>query len=174
MGQIVDAVKAFLEKKDWTYSEGESLLRGVAHGRAGRWDWWIFISDDDRFFTVNSVIPVNVPEVRRAAAADYVARSNRQLRVGCFEIDPADGEVLFKIGVPVDSEVSVTQKLVEEVMLGNFYMTEDFLPGLLAVAFGKVSPKTASQRNQKRAPAKPRKSRRSQIRPGGRLLEGLN
>jgi hypothetical protein len=86
--------------------------------------------------------PIKVPEDRRAAAAEFLTRANYGLRIGNFEMDYKDGEVRYKSSVDFEG-VAVTHALVRNAIYPAVRTMDDYMSGLLAVAFGGQDPEEA-------------------------------
>ena len=91
------------------------------------------------------MLPDKVPEERRAAVGELLARINYGLIVGNFEIDLTDGEVRFKASVDFGGgEPSVA--LLKPLVATSLAQFDRWLPALRAVAGGQEEPAPAFQR----------------------------
>jgi hypothetical protein len=80
-----------------------------------------------------------VPEHRRAAVAEYIARANDGLVIGCFTLDLYDGELACKTAMPA-SDAPIATEHVAELIRINLATADRHLPGLMAVIDGNVAP----------------------------------
>jgi hypothetical protein len=83
--------------------------------------------------------PVAAPANRRLAVAELLTRINRGIRLGCFELDFADGDVRYRVAIDVEG-VEVTPALIRNLTGPALPTMDRFLPALFAVAFADVDP----------------------------------
>ncbi|HWQ11767.1 MAG TPA: YbjN domain-containing protein [Roseiflexaceae bacterium] len=93
-------------------------------------------------FIFYAVAGVRVPEERRVAAAEFLTRANYGLRIGNFELDFADGEVRYKSSLDFEGE-QLSGNLIRNAIYPAVQVMDQYLPGLLRVAFGGASPAEA-------------------------------
>ncbi|MBC7340390.1 MAG: YbjN domain-containing protein [Firmicutes bacterium] len=89
-----------------------------------------------------SVCPVNVPEGKRLAVAEYLTRANYGLVIGNFEMDFRDGEVRYKTSIDVEG-AEIAPALVRNLVYANVITMDRYLPGLLGVIYGNLTPEQA-------------------------------
>ena len=92
-----------------------------------------------------TVCPVNVPPERALAAAELLTRINYDLVIGNFEMDLGDGEIRYKTGLDVTG-ADLSLPLVQNAVYLNVLMMDTYLPAIMAVAYGDVSPLEALSR----------------------------
>jgi hypothetical protein len=83
-----------------------------------------------------------MPEDRHAQVADYLNRVNYGLVLGCLEMDPADGQVRSRSSAPAEP-VEPGPGVLGPLFDSSYYLVENWLPGLLRVAFGSEDPSSA-------------------------------
>jgi len=133
-------LKKFLDDYGWDYLlDAEQTLRGLFTGGTGQWHWTARYPEPGRFLLFASYCPLNVPQNRLAAAAEYLG-----LQFGNFKIDWTDGRVNFRTSIPVNSS-GVAAKALEHLVVGNCALMDRYLPGLLAVTVGGADPTQAVQ-----------------------------
>jgi hypothetical protein len=93
-------------------------------------------------FIFYSVCPVNVPENKRLSVAEFITRANYGLLIGNFELDLVDGEVRFKTSIDVKDD-RLSSALFQPLVYTNVVMMDRYLPGIMAVIYGGVSPENA-------------------------------
>lgn len=76
-----------------------------------------------------------VPTASRAAICEAITRANYGMKIGCFEMDMEDGELLFKVchlsgGLPLGDET------LEHLVFVGPAMMERYLPAFLSVIYG--------------------------------------
>lgn len=143
MSKVAQAVQEFLQDMRWKWEEwGENRYRVFVPGRTGQWLWLVDWDADDTYLGTHSIGPMKIPAKQRPAVAEYLTRANYNLRLGNFEMDYSDGEFCFKTSVPLRS-VEPNMELVRDLAFANFAMMDRYLPGLMGVAFGRLSPRAA-------------------------------
>jgi hypothetical protein len=138
-----DALREFIEGNHYDYICVENdAFRLRFCGRNGDYTMFAHAPEEPAQILVFTYCPVKVPEERRPLVADYLNRVNYGLVVGCLEMDPSDGEVRSRSTAPIgpgEPGPSVFGPLLDS----SFYLIDNWLPGLLRVAFGSVDPATA-------------------------------
>jgi len=141
--KTMSQLKKFLDDYGWDYLlDAKQTLRGLFTGGNGQWHWMARYPEPGRFLLFVGYCPLNVPQNRLAAAAEYLMRANWGLQFGNFEIDWTDGRVSFRTSIPVNSS-GVSAKALEHLVVGNCALMDRYLPGLLAVTVGGVKPAEA-------------------------------
>ena len=152
---IYEQVAAWMQANDMSYSENPE----------GRWfslrfagdhaDYRMIIDTADEpkgsKLLVYAYYPVRVPEPRRGAVAELLARINGSVWMGCFALDARDGEVSVRTALPIDDGM-LTERQLEHVFFSNLSAADRHLPGICATAFGGVAPDLAFELGQ--APAR--------------------
>ena len=142
---IADGLREFFESNQYEYVDvGNGCFRLRFSGNNGDYNMFAQAAEDPGHVMVFTYCPVRVPENRRMQVADYINRVNYDLVIGCLEMDPADGEVRSRSSAPVgpgEPGPSVLGPLFDS----TFYMIDNWLPGLLRVAFGSADPAIAYQ-----------------------------
>jgi hypothetical protein len=101
-----------------------------------------FVRDSIPVVVFNTAAPINVPEERRGAAAEFVARANNRLWVGCFELDYATGQISYVTSVDVQ-DGELTPRMVQSLFVTNIKTMDKYLPGIIQIIGGNVSPEEA-------------------------------
>lgn len=152
---IYEQVAVWMQANDMSYSENSE----------GRWFELRFSGDHADFrmiidtadeakgpkLLVWAYYPVRVPEARRGAVAELLARINGPIWLGCFALDARDGEVSVRTALPIDDGI-LTERQLEHVFFANLSAADRHLPGICATAFGGVAPDLAFEMSQ--APAR--------------------
>lgn len=136
---LFEQVGEWLDENDWT---ADAHADGGWYALAFRGDcadWRVIVdtaeSATTRRVLIYSIFPFRVPAARRAAVAEFMARSNYELSLGNFELDAKDGECRFRTSADVvDGEM--TGAIIKRLLDVNLYVSEHTLPTLLGVAFG--------------------------------------
>jgi hypothetical protein len=144
MGDLYDAIVAFLQEDGWTFTpmEEQMVLRTGFRGENGQWTCYAQAREEQGQFIFYSVCPVNVPEDRRMPAAEFLTRANYGLFIGNFEMDWSDGEIRYKTSIDVEGD-RLSPALVQQMVYTNVLMMDRYLPGIMQVLYGNVSPADA-------------------------------
>jgi hypothetical protein len=144
MGEILDAVIRFFHEDDWSFVqiEDRSALQLGFQGDNGQWPCYVESREEFKQFTFYSVCPVNVPEEKRFAMAEFLTRANYGLVIGNFEMDMDDGEILYKTSIDVQGD-ELSPSLVRNAVYVNVTMMDRYLPGIMSVVYGSSSPAEA-------------------------------
>lgn len=141
MGRILEVVGKFLAADDWPYSlvEGSPVYKTAFEGKHGHFACYAQERAEQEQFIYYSVFPVRVPADQLVEAAEFITRANYGLVIGNFEMDFTDGEVRYKTSVDVEG-VDLVEPLVRHLIYANVLTMDKYLPGLLRVLYGELSP----------------------------------
>ncbi len=144
MTQILEMVSKFFEEDNWQFEklEGESALGMGFHGDHGEWSCYALVREAQKQFIFYSVNPLETPEDKHLQMAEFLTRANYGMMVGNFELDFADGEVRYKTSI--EAEVTnLNSALIKTMVYTNVRMMDKYLPGLMSVIYGDLSPTDA-------------------------------
>jgi hypothetical protein len=143
-GPISETVIHFFADENWPYMpiESEPILRVPFKGEHGQWMCYAQAREEQQQFVFYSVCPTSVPDDKRVAMAEFVARANYGLIIGNFEMDFRDGELRYKTSIDVEGD-ELTSPLVRSLVYANVAMMDQYLPGILAVLYGGTTPEDA-------------------------------
>jgi hypothetical protein len=144
MGEILDTTISFFQEDGWLFRqlEGQSVLAMGFQGESGQWTCYAQAREEQRQFVFYSVCPVNAPEDKRLAVAEFLTRANYGLFIGNFELDFDDGEIRYKTSIDVEGD-RLTPALVQQLVYTNVLMMDQYLSGLMSVIYGDVAPAEA-------------------------------
>ncbi|MCE7870878.1 hypothetical protein DYH09_10920 [bacterium CPR1] len=145
MGKILTFVGQFLERDGWPYEMEEGALRLRYSGKHGYYS----VSVEERLeerrgyqVVIDSFCPVNIPPERRLVAVEFLGRANFSVSLGQFELISERGEIRYRTSLDVfDGELS--DNLFRPLLYTNIHRMDFFLPGLLAVLYGRTTPREA-------------------------------
>jgi hypothetical protein len=142
-----DVVCEFFAANDWPTNvvADESIVYAVYQGENGRYDCLAGVRDEAGQFLFYSVCPVPVGEDRRAAVAEFVARANYDMVLGNFELDFDDGEIRYKTSAPIEG-AQLSPAIVALLVLVNLKTMDQYMPGILSVLHGGISPRDAIEK----------------------------
>jgi hypothetical protein len=134
----------FFQADDWPFVElpGQPALQIPFQGENGRWNCYARTRSEQNQFVFYSICPVNAPENKRQAIAEFITRANSGMIVGNFELDFNDGEISYKTSIDVEGD-RLSFALIQRVVYANVTMMDEYLPGILSVIYGNVSPEEA-------------------------------
>jgi len=139
MGTRFDTLRGFFALAEWPVMEIDAgvTVAGNYLGNNGTWMVVASVSDDPPQFLIYSRCPVPCPPDRRAAMANFLHRCNWGFTTGCFELNPNDGEVRFRVGanLPEDPAASPYASLVRH----NVGLFDHALPAMLAIMHGDTT-----------------------------------
>jgi hypothetical protein len=131
----------FLENDKWfpqAVAE-QHAYRTYYKGKHGELRVFAQVRVDLEQFIFYAISTVKIPEVARPAVAEFITRANYGLRVGNFELDYSDGEVRYKSSLDFEGE-TLTLNLIRNAIYPAVQTMDSYLPGLLKVAFGGLTP----------------------------------
>lgn len=141
---LFEVVVQFFQDDDWPIEliEGEQAVRSKFRSEAGEWTCYGRVRPEHHQFCFYSVCPMRVPEAQFIPVSEYLHRANYGMTIGNFELDFSDGEVRYKTSIDVEGD-RLTQALVRQMVLANVMLMDRYLPGLMAVMYGGVTPAAA-------------------------------
>lgn len=144
MTKLYNLMIHFFEKDNWYYESFEDMhaLRLPFKGKSMEWPCIARVQEDKRLFLFYSVCPVNVPSERRLALAEFMTLANYDMPIGNFEMDFADGEIRFKTSVGL-GQLDWSDELIKVAVHTNVFSMDQYLPGILQVIEGTLSPQEA-------------------------------
>lgn len=144
MKTLYSEMVGYFERDEWPYDRvnGQDILQ--LGYRTGQLAWTCFAQamQDDQQFIFYSVMPVKVAVGKRPFVAEYITRANYGLIVGNFEMEWNTGIVRYKTSIDVEDD-RLSYALWRSVVYANVFVAERYLPGLVAVVYDDVLPKTA-------------------------------
>jgi hypothetical protein len=143
-GQILEEIVSFFTKDDWPYTKikGEPVLLTAFQGENGKWNCSAKVREEQEQFVFYSICPINAPENKRLAVAEFLTRANSGMIIGNFELDFADGEIRYKTSIDVQGDF-LSFELIKQLVYANVTMMDEYLPGIKSVIESDVEPKDA-------------------------------
>src|SRR5262245_6730937 len=137
MSGLFSTLIDYMEEDDWKYEilEGETIIRFHYKGRAGRTLCYGEVDEKRCWRTFYWYLPVNAPPDKMTQVAEFVARANRGLRIGNFELDYDEGEIRFKSSIDVEGG-ELSEKMIDNLLRANLSPTDRYFNGLMEVIFG--------------------------------------
>lgn len=134
----------FFTQDDWPFTkiQGEPILQMAFQGENGKWTCYAKARVEQEQFVFYSVCPVNAPENKRLAVAEFLTLANSGMIIGNFELDFTDGKIRYKTSIDVEGD-SLSFALIKKLVYANVTMMDEYLPGIIAAIKGNVSAKDA-------------------------------
>lgn len=152
MASLQEAVLGWFAEDGWTLTpaEGGSTWASTVEGDHGRWMTLLQVVDDRSVFVFYSLLPVSPAGARIPDVVEYATRANFGMITGNFEVDVDTGDVRYKTAIDL-SEVApddlasgtVVRSLVADLTYTNVSTADRYLPGLLQVVAGSLTPADA-------------------------------
>lgn len=141
---IYEEIINFFTADDWFFVQvpGQPALQIAFQGENGKWNCYARARVEQQQFVFYSMCPVNAPENKRLAIAEFLTRANSGIIIGNFELDFADGEISYKTSIDVEGD-RLSFALIQGVVYANVTMMDEYLPGIMSVIYGNLSPKEA-------------------------------
>lgn len=138
---ILEIVTDFLRQDQWPFVPlgDQPLLHTNFKGHNGQWSCVAQAREEMSQFVFYSVCPVSVPEHKRLAMAEFITRANYGMVMGNLEMDMSDGEVRYKTSIDVEGD-RLSPALVRQVIYTNVVTMDQYLPGIMSVIYGQMSP----------------------------------
>ncbi|WP_448265168.1 YbjN domain-containing protein [Nostoc sp. DSM 114159] len=143
-GSIFEEIINFFQADDWPFVQlpGQPALQISFQGENGKWNCYARTRSEQNQFVFYSICPVNSPENKRLAVAEFITRANSGMMIGNFELDFTDGEISYKTSIDVEGD-RLSFALIQRVVYANVTMMDEYLPGIMSVIYGNVSPEEA-------------------------------
>lgn len=132
-----ELVVAYFQEQKWAFEQAaeRTVLRLPFEHKGQQWVCYADVREEQRRVLFYVVAPVTVPEPRRSAMAELVARANFGLAIGNLELDFADGEVRCKTSIDVTGD-RLSTPLFHQLVVTNLKVMRHYLPAVQAVLAG--------------------------------------
>ncbi|MBS0016100.1 MAG: YbjN domain-containing protein [Arthrospira sp. SH-MAG29] len=144
---LFDILIEFFNEDGWVYKEIEHrrvVALGI-EGKNGRFDCYTIAREEEKQITVYSIFPVKVPDYKRQNISNFVTRANYGMVIGNFEMNFYDGEIRYKTSLDVAGD-RLTPALIKHLIYTNVSTMDKFLPGIMSIIYGNISPEEAISR----------------------------
>lgn len=139
-----DTLGAFLEEDEWypvradgwygywvNYTGSNAEIRCFAQIRV-----------ETEILLIYAMSPVVIPEDKRPAVAEFVARANYGLNIGNFELNFNDGRLRFKTSLDFE-DADLTPSLIRNAIYPAVRTMNSYLPGVFKLLYGSITPAEA-------------------------------
>ena len=144
---LFEVLLEFFDEDGWVFKEIEHrrvLALGI-EGNNGRFDCYMIAREEQKQLSVYSVFPVKVPEYKRYNVAAFITMINYGIIIGNFEMNFYDGEIRYKTSLDVEG-TQLSSTLVKHLVYSNVTTMDKYLPGIMSVIFGNLSPEEVISR----------------------------
>jgi len=146
MIDLLRTVKQFFELDGWSFTESDTdsglLLR--FGGKNGQWRCYARVRREQGQFIFYSYAPLEVPEAKRTAIAEFVTRANFGLSIGNFELSFDSGTLQFRTGIDVQGhEECLSAGILKHLVYANVMAMDRYLPGIRSVVERDETPEQA-------------------------------
>ena len=143
MSSLIESVVNYFQADEWPIElVNEDVIRTAFRGDNGQWTCNGLIRENEEQFAFYSVCPISVPENRYLEVAEFITKTNYGMVIGNFEMDFRDGEVRYKTSVDVEGS-ELTYEICRQVVVTNVMLMDRYLPGIMAVITGALTPAQA-------------------------------
>ncbi|MFB2892901.1 YbjN domain-containing protein [Aerosakkonemataceae cyanobacterium BLCC-F50] len=138
-GPIFAEMVNFFQEDEWPFYqiEGQPVLQMLFQGDNGKWTCFARAREPQQQMVFYSIFPVNVPENKRLAVAEFITRANYGMIIGNFELDFTDGEIRYKTSIDVEGD-RLSFALIKRLVYANVTMMDEYLPGIMSVIYGEA------------------------------------
>ncbi len=144
--RLLAAITGYFQAEKWSFEKvaDRPVLRLPFQGKNGKWTCYaqVRVAVGLEQFLFYSVMPLNAPEPKRQAIAEFITRANYGMALGNFELDFSDGEVRYKTSIDA-THIDLTPGLIKPMVVTNYLMMDKYFPGLMSVIYANVSPAEA-------------------------------
>jgi hypothetical protein len=141
MATAFEMVVELFKERNWDFElDAENQrVQSVIVAENGAWRFIVSAAEEQKLCFVLSVLPQKCPEQRRRLCAELLSRINCSLMLGCFEMDFETGRIQFKTSYPFVTG-QFDAELFQTIIGFNFDCLDKFIPAIMAVINGGVSP----------------------------------
>jgi hypothetical protein len=142
--EAFERVGQWLTADDWKPQQvdGTTAWRSGFAGNNGRYRVIAHVNVELDQLYCYAYFDAIVPEGRRGAVAEFIARANYGMRIGNFEIDMNDGELRYKSSLDF-RDATLTDELLRNAIYPACTTLDRYVPGLMAVSFANSDPAEA-------------------------------
>ena len=143
-GQIYQEMVKFFQEDEWPFYpvEGQPVLQTAFEGKNGKWACFARAREQQEQMVFYSICPVNVPEHKLMAVAEFLTRANSGMILGNFELDFTEGEIRYKTSIDVEGD-RLSFALINRLVYANVTMMDEYWPGIMSVIYGGVEVREA-------------------------------
>ena len=143
-GQIYQEMVNFFQQDEWPFYlvERQPVLQTAFEGKNGKWACFARAREQQPQMVFYSICPVNVPEDKLMAVAEFLIRANSGMILGNFELDFAEGKISYKTSIDVEGD-RLSFALIKRLVYANVTMMDEYWRGIMSVIYGGVEVREA-------------------------------
>ena len=139
---LFERVTGYLTEQEWTFTvvEPGQVVSFALRLHDATVRMFVDATQVDRFsrLVVFCVFPVYVPQPRRQAIAEAIARVNHGCLLGFLELDVDDGEL--RVRAILEGDFPIGGSMIDRALRKSVDLADQYLAPLLAIAFGHAAP----------------------------------
>jgi hypothetical protein len=140
---LIASVRAMLDARSYAYHVVDALSLTLSFNHAhGAYVLYFTTNDDTDLIGLMATYGSRVPESRRVQVAEALSCINVLLWLGSFELDFADGELRFRIGIDVEGG-QLSETMLSNMLGAALHSMDRYHVALMRIAFGEVDPAVA-------------------------------
>lgn len=133
---ILQTVVSYMQAENWTYSVDETkgmVFYDVA-GEHATFSCVLVIDERLQCLSIYTHTGILVPSIKRLRMADFIARANYVLLLGCFELDVESGEFHFRLSLPL-AESELSHQQLRDLVSTGIYAVDCYYPGIMMLIY---------------------------------------
>ncbi len=138
---LLERVCEMLHQDEWVFSTDaeQGMAIAIVRGMHAYYSC-VFLADDElECLTLYTDINTKVPEIKRLRICDFLNRANHGLVLGSFEMNMLDGDVSFRVALPVcGCEFSLQQ--LRTMISASIFTFDRYYPGIMNVIYHNALP----------------------------------
>ena len=141
--ELAVLVETYLNSQNWKF--GYNADRGLFTLNMSTKNFTgsrVVIQINDDSIIAYAIAPINVPEEKRQAACEFIARANYGMKVGTLEMDMNDGEIRNRTYI-IAKDALPNLADVEKCVDFSFLVLDRYGKGLLPMIYGNLTPEAA-------------------------------
>ena len=141
--ELAVLVETYLNSQNWKF--GYNADRGLFTLNMSTKNFTgsrVVVQINDDSIIAYAIAPINVPDEKRQAACEFIARANYGLKVGTLEMDMNDGEIRNRTYI-IAKDALPNLADVEKCVDFSFLVLDRYGKGLLPMIYGNLTPEAA-------------------------------
>lgn len=133
---LIETVCQYLDDEHWAYSlvAAKSMAYFDVSGAKGTLSCVLLADEELQCLSLLTQLGVTVPAIKRLRMADYIARVNYSLLLGCFELSVESGDLRFRISMPLAGSALSRQQL-RDTIATSIYTVDRYYTGVMMLVY---------------------------------------
>jgi len=142
----IEVVQEAFSDNEWEFTPDpeHSGLKSRFDGDYGEIAFAIRAKGGENLCITSSTCPLRCPADRRKQLCEVLNHINYGLMLGNFEMDHRSGRIHFRTAAPFSDE-RLDKEVVAALVRCNLGVVNEFLPFIMSVAYGNVTPRRAME-----------------------------